>query len=221
MIANSISTIMSVYNGEEFIAEAIESVLNQTLPSTELIVINDGSTDKTLEILSKYQSYSNLKVISQANHGLSYSHNKAISLATGKYLNFLDADDIWHLDKNRQQLNYLTTQPKVDLCFCYVQQFQQNNIHERLFTEAQRGILQLCLMLEKEKFLQVGLFDLNQFGAFIRWIHKAQMLGLENGVIDDVLTYRRSHANNMTRRSDYNQNLTTLARQLIAQRKSQ
>lgn len=221
MVDNSISTIMSVYNGEEFIAEAVESVFNQTLASAEIIIIDDGSNDNTLEILSKYQSNPNLIIISQENRGASYSQNKAINMATGKYLNFIDADDLWHLDKNRQQLDYLIIHPEIDLCFSHMQQFQQNNKQDRIYANPQKGLTQLCLMVEKQKFLQVGLFDTNQFGAFIRWMHKAQIMGLAHIVMDDVLAYRRSHENNMTRRIDYNKNLAALAHQLIAERKQQ
>jgi glycosyltransferase involved in cell wall biosynthesis len=88
-----ISVIMSVYNGEKYLRASIESILNQTLTEFEFIIINDGSTDKTKDIL-KYFSDGRIIVIEQQNCGLTISLNKAISISRGKYIARQDADDI-------------------------------------------------------------------------------------------------------------------------------
>ena len=89
-----ISLIIPVYNGAEFLPECLDSTLNQTLKEIEIICVDDGSTDESLEILNQYaQKDSRIKVIHQENMGLPISRNNAIKLATGEYLQFLDADD--------------------------------------------------------------------------------------------------------------------------------
>lgn len=99
-----ISIILPTYNGEKFIKEAIESVLNQTFKDWELIIINDGSTDKTPEILNQYQfKDKRIKVIHQKNMGLVKSLNKGIKITRGKYVARLDDDDIWDDSKKLEK----------------------------------------------------------------------------------------------------------------------
>ena len=207
---------MTVYNGEKFVAEAVESVLKQILPSDEIIVINDGSTDNTLEILSQYPE---LKVISQENKGIAYSRNKAIELATGKYLTFIDADDLWHPNKSYQQFSYLEQNPAIDIVFSHLEHFVKSSFPSSMQVfKPQKGMMQLCAMIEKQKFLSIGQFSGNLGGEFILWFQKAKLYGLQDECLSEVLAYRRLHANNFTRRTEYTHNLTRLAKQLIEQR---
>ncbi|MEP0885156.1 glycosyltransferase [Trichocoleus sp. ST-U3] len=101
-----ISVIIPVYNGEKTLQETIESVLNQTLTDFELIVINDGSQDATLEIVERIQD-PRLKAFSYANAGQATSRNRGISHACGEYISFIDADDLWTPDKLEAQLRAL------------------------------------------------------------------------------------------------------------------
>lgn len=214
MNAPTISTIMAVYNGEKFIAEAIESILAQTVPSDEIIIINDGSTDRTPQVLSQYPQ---ITVVSQSNKGVWFSTNKAIDIATGKYLNFIDSDDIWHPDKNRQQLKHLIENPELDLSLCHLQQFTQIG-QNKSYGPPQKGRTQLCMLIEKCKFMNVGKFGVELKAEAMLWFQKAQLSGLKDGYLTNVLAFRRSHKSNMTRSITYNQNLTSLARKLIEQR---
>lgn len=89
-----VSIIIPVYNTADFVREAIESILNQTLQDLEVIAVNDGSTDGTLEILQSMASEdSRVKVLSQKNQGQSIARNEGIRIASGKYLYFMDSDD--------------------------------------------------------------------------------------------------------------------------------
>lgn len=90
-----ISIIVPSYNVEKYISLCLDSLVNQTKKEIEIIAIDDGSTDNTLNILNKYKkNYPNkIRVISQANHGLSITRNTGIKLSTGKYIAFVDGDD--------------------------------------------------------------------------------------------------------------------------------
>ena len=92
------SVIVPVYNTQKYLKRCIESVLNQTYKNYEIILINDGSTDNSLEILKKYESNNQVKIITQKNHGLSYTRNVGISHATGDYVILLDSDDFLEKD---------------------------------------------------------------------------------------------------------------------------
>ena len=115
-----ISVIMSVYNGEEYIAEAVDSVLNQSFKDFELIVINDCSTDKTAEILKQYEALdTRVKVhTNEVNLRLPSSLNKAISLSEGKYIARMDADDICMPDRLEKQFAFMEANPDVALSSC-------------------------------------------------------------------------------------------------------
>uniref|UniRef100_UPI003890F5E9 glycosyltransferase family 2 protein n=1 Tax=Methanobrevibacter sp. TaxID=66852 RepID=UPI003890F5E9 len=115
-----ISLIMSVYNGEDYLSEAIESVLNQTFRDFELIVINDCSTDKTYEILKRFAELDKrVKVhTNEVNLRLPSSLNKAISYAQGKYIARMDADDICLPERLEKQYNFMENNPSVALSSC-------------------------------------------------------------------------------------------------------
>lgn len=89
-----ISIIMSVYNVEQYIDECLQSIFNQTYKNIEVIIINDGSTDKSLDIINKYRGkYTNIIYIEQENKGLSEARNTGLNIAKGKYIAYIDSDD--------------------------------------------------------------------------------------------------------------------------------
>jgi glycosyltransferase involved in cell wall biosynthesis len=130
----AISVVIPVFNGEKTIRETVNSVLNQTFSDFELIVINDGSTDSTLEILDSIQD-SRLKVISYSNAGLAASRNRGITHATGEFISFLDADDLWLPEKLAEQLKALQTNPEAAVAYSWTDyinaesQFLQSGSH--------------------------------------------------------------------------------------------
>src|ERR1700752_3531385 len=96
MPAPLVSVIIPVYNGEKYIEQTIRSVLDQTLQDFEIIILNDGSTDSSAEIIKRLQEEDNRIIyIPKPNTGVSDTRNIGISKASGKYLAFLDADDVW------------------------------------------------------------------------------------------------------------------------------
>lgn len=94
-----ISVIIPIYNAGKFIRKCLESVVNQMFTDFEVICIDDGSTDESSSILSEYASrYKNITVVQQKNMGQGPTRNRGVSLAVGKYIKFVDADDYLHLD---------------------------------------------------------------------------------------------------------------------------
>ena len=102
-----VTALMSVYNGEKYLNEAIDSILTQTFKDFEFLIVNDGSTDKTAEILKSYKD-PRIKIINnEKNIGLTKSLNKGLKLATGKYIARQDADDISMTNRLIKQVNFL------------------------------------------------------------------------------------------------------------------
>lgn len=114
-----ISVIIPVYNGEKTIRETIESVLKQTCADLEVIVINDGSQDSTLNIVSSIKD-PRLKVFNYSNSGVSASRNRGFDLASGEFISFLDADDLWTSDKLEAQLKALQANPSAAVAYSWV-----------------------------------------------------------------------------------------------------
>ena len=109
-----ISVVMSVYNQEGYLGKSIESILNQTFTDFELIVINDGSTDRSKDILESIAD-PRLIYVDQQNSGLPFSLNKAIGMSRGNFIARMDADDISHLERLERQFNYLNINKNIDL----------------------------------------------------------------------------------------------------------
>jgi len=109
-----ISVVMSVYNGERFLRQAVDSIFNQTFSDFEFIVVDDGSTDGTAEILSSYaRADSRLCVVTQENRGLVKSLNRAIGMARGEYIARMDADDISMPERLAIQVRWLDAHPQI------------------------------------------------------------------------------------------------------------
>lgn len=111
-----ISCILPVYNCKPYLKEAIESILNQTLRSFELVIVDDGSADGSSEIIDWFAAQDNrVKVVRQKNQGIVAALNNGIKHATGKYLARMDGDDISLPDRFEFQFNYLETHPNVSI----------------------------------------------------------------------------------------------------------
>lgn len=113
-----ISVIIPVYNGEKTIQETITSVLQQTFTDFELIIINDGSQDSTLAIISSIPD-PRIKIFSYPNSGVAASRNRGISKAQGEFIASLDADDLWSVDKLEAQLATLQSNPQAAVAYSW------------------------------------------------------------------------------------------------------
>lgn len=119
-----VSVFMSVYNGGEYLAVAVDSVLNQTYKNFEFIIVNDGSKDGTADYLDNITD-ERVKVIHQENQGLGKPLNKWMKTCVGKYVMRLDADDICHETRMEKQVEFLESNPEVILVGCQIQMFSE------------------------------------------------------------------------------------------------
>lgn len=122
-----ISVVMSVCNDEKYLSEAIESILNQTYTNFEFIIINDGSTDSSFDIIQEYmQKDERIVLISRENKGLPYSLNEGIEKAKGKYIARMDSDDISKSERIQMQLEFLE-EFNYDLVGSYIEKIDMNH----------------------------------------------------------------------------------------------
>ena len=164
-----ISVIIPTYNRAHLIQRAIDSVLNQTYPVNQLIVVNDGSTDKTQETLSKYKP--NVKTITINNNGVSYARNVGIKEAHGDWIAFLDSDDEWKQTKLAKQVIAIQSTPNT--VFCHTEEIWVRNgkrinpmkKHKKYGGYVFQKNLDRCLispssvLMKKSLIYDVGFFD--------------------------------------------------------------
>jgi glycosyltransferase involved in cell wall biosynthesis len=144
-----ISVIIPTYNYGRFIAEAILSALSQTLPVSEIVVVDDGSTDDTRAIVERVGA--NVKYVHQPNRGVCAARNLGVRESTGEIIAFLDADDVWGPTKLEKQVSRLNADTEIGLVHCGIREFEdETNRTLRLFVEGiEEGAAESLLLFER------------------------------------------------------------------------
>jgi glycosyltransferase involved in cell wall biosynthesis len=118
LIKYEVSVILTVYNRELYLQRSIDSLVNQNFSNWELIAIDDGSTDNSLNVLREYEmKFPNIKILRQENRGIAPSRNRGIFLSSGKYITFLDSDDEYESSHLIKRISFLNDHPEIDLLF--------------------------------------------------------------------------------------------------------
>jgi len=177
MTKMQVSTIITAYNNEAFVADAIKSVLRQTCPVDEIIVVDDGSTDNTEKIVKGFANQG-VRYVYQANQGPSAARNYGIQNTRYEIVAFLDADDIWLEKKNQIQVDYLAEHPDIAMVSGFAWWWNVSKNTRRLAGQVPRNMVSLQydllvhnvlgnpsrVLLRKDALLDVGLFSLD-----VRW----------------------------------------------------
>jgi len=192
--ASGLSVIMAVYNGEKFLEEALESILNQTRPSDEIIVIDDGSTDATPSILKNYTG--KIVCLAQSNQGVWAARNHAVQKASGSFYSFMDADDISEPDRFARQMKALESEPGLDMVFGHMVQFKDSP-GARAVSEPQPARAPGSLTVRREAFHRAGFFETRwKTAGFLHWCMTCDMQGLTYKMLPEVVLRRRIHGEN-------------------------
>lgn len=197
-----VSVIMAVYNYGRYLREAIDSVLGQTYPTYELVIVNDGSTDETEEIALSYGS--RIRYHLQKHQGLSAPKNQGVRLARGEYVTFLDADDIWPEKRLQMLMAPFLNDMEIEMAFGRLHNFLspevigKKEILESL-SEPMNGICSGTMLIKKDSFLKVGYFKLEwTVTEFLDWYLHAKELNLKTAWVQELVLQRRLHENNNT-----------------------
>ncbi len=199
-----ISCIVPVYNGEKYLAAALDSILAQTYRPVEVIVVDDGSTDRTQFIAASYGEA--VRYLSQPNAGSPHARNLGVRSARGEFIGFLDADDLWHRKKLTRQMARFEARPELDLCVTHLQRFwvpQLQNERQRFaghrFAERLPGYVTQTLLARRRLFDSVGYFDTSRrLGDPMDWFLRAAEQGAAMELLPDLLVYQRMHENNLS-----------------------
>jgi glycosyltransferase involved in cell wall biosynthesis len=198
-----VSAIIPVYNGERFLAEAVESILRQPHRVLEIIVVDDGSTDATPEIAARLDPP--VRCVRQPNSGPPAARNHGLRQVRGEFVGFLDVDDLWAPDKLEIQLPRLTGVPGADVVVGRTQAMRPVpspsggppswEVWEEPWTAPQLG----CALFRRSVFDRVGPFDETQrYCDDMDWFLRAAEAGISIVRHEEIGIYYRRHENNLT-----------------------
>ena len=207
-----VSVIMPVYNRESFVCQAIESVLQQTYKDFELIVIDDGSTDRSADLIESF-SDSRLHYLRQRHSGISASMNHGLQLASGQYIARLDSDDIWLPQMLASQVAILEKETDIGVAYAKAQQidetgnrmteirgkemrFRGDSLKSMIFEDFTCNI---TVVARCDCFALAGRYDTSLHGNedWDMWLRIAKYCNFEFN--DQILAFFRSHSGNITK----------------------
>ena len=192
-----ISCIMPTRNGERFIKAALESVLAQTWRPLEIIVVDDGSTDRTAEIAAGLGTP--VKVVSHPVANPVLARNHGMQLAAGEFFCFLDHDDLYAPDKLDLQMTAFAQSPELDVCVGMVQRFRDASPAEEMpnLGAPVAAYLTIAMLARRRAFERVGPLNPIHFHSdSAEWFLRARAQGISVRLLPQTLVYHREHGSN-------------------------
>ena len=202
-----VSCIVPVFNGEPYLREALDSILQQTYGPLQVIVADDGSTDGSATVVASYGEQ--IHYLRQANAGPSAARNLGLGAARGDFIAFLDADDLWLADKLAKQTARFAARPDLEMSVTYLQNFwipelahEAEALRGDRLTQPLPGYAMDTLLARRRVFETVGLLNTAlRHGEDTEWFLRASECGVVTELLPDVLCRRRMHHHNLTRRT--------------------
>ena len=217
-----VSVVIPVRNHAAYLAEAIESVLAQTRPVAEVLVVDDGSTDGSPDVAEAFGAP--VRVLSRPPAGWAAARNTGVAASGGAVLAFLDADDVWPRERLAAMLDRLEAADRPDLVFGHLEEFRTPEAEAASLPApraASPATMTTTLLLDRMTLDRVGPFAADTpVGDFAPWLARARALGLREVMIDAVVTRRRLHPMNVAAWQERRSQLATAIRASLAERRS-
>jgi glycosyltransferase involved in cell wall biosynthesis len=196
-----VTAAIPVRNGDAYLAEAIESVLGQTRPCDQLIVVDNGSSDRSAEIARGYAPA--VTLVSEPRVGIGAARNAALHAAKGSHVAFLDADDLWEPAKTSLQLAALAADPNLEIVFGHVRQFVSPDLDPEnadslsVPTEPQPGLYIGAMLATRTAIEAIGPWPEDvKVSDGLTFMLRMGELGIGNAMLGEVVTRRRVHGAN-------------------------
>ncbi|WDQ17792.1 glycosyltransferase family 2 protein [Rhodopirellula sp. P2] len=195
----TISVVIPAYNAEPFLAEAIESCLAQTRQPNQIIVIDDGSTDRTAEVARGFSDDVTLVCLERCGAGV--ARNAGLAAATGDYIAMLDADDRMTPDRLQLQIDLFDARPEIDIAYGHQLIFQDGEDPVEQHQQGTGRVLTPCVTgtvtCRRSVFDDVGPFSEDpETIEVLDWFARAEDKGILSVSVEQIVLYRRQHASN-------------------------
>jgi alpha-1,6-rhamnosyltransferase len=191
-----VSIIVPAFNSELYLDEALDAVERQDHPNVEVIVVDDGSTDRTAELVRRRLG---VQLIQQANSGPSAARNAGINVAKGEYLTFCDADDRFRPQKVSLQAAHLDEHPRIGCVLVHHETFFAEGTSRPEWLSAEEGVQPQSAMVRRSVVERVGGFDPDyRLTEGLEWLSRMRDAGIGIDVLDAVCVERRIHENNLS-----------------------
>lgn len=197
---NAVTVIMVVRNGEKYLSEAIESVLESDAFIHEILVIDGQSTDNTREIAA---SFPKVKVVAQDGKGIARAYNQGIALVSSDFVAFNSHDDIWDNRKLELQLALVSKKPELQIVAGLARHFLDGECNEvpngfrKELLEPHVAFNMEILLARRDVFATVGAFDEQlETAEDVDWFCRARDMGIPSGVVNEVILLKRIHTSN-------------------------
>jgi glycosyltransferase involved in cell wall biosynthesis len=203
MKINNVSCVIPAWNAAGTIGRAIQSVLRQTAIVSEIVVVDDGSTDETGAVVARIGAP--VRLVQQVNAGCEAARNRGIAESTGEFIAFLDADDVWMPNKIERQLVAFQERPQAGVVGCLVRNIATSD-HPALMAQLRRygdravpGWKGSDILVRHRTFEKVGVFDpsLRHSGA-TEWLERCSAAGVERYLLEEALVERYLRADSLS-----------------------
>ena len=218
-----VSVIIPVYNGEAYLWEAVKSIQRQDYTALEIIIVDDGSTDRTAELAKGLRG--EIRYMYQQNQGPAAARNRGLKMARGNVIGFLDVDDLWPNNKLHLHLACLTSRPDIDIVQGYIQLLRLNEEVNNKPRWEQLSAPFHCIsfgtgLFRRDVFDRVGLLDESLHGGEdIDWFYRAKERNISVLTLEQVALLYRRHGNNMTHDQDVRKHYFMAALKKVLERR--
>ena len=224
---NDYSVVIPAYNASKCIGETIETVLSQSVPAREIILVDDGSTDQTVSIARQHSGP--IRILTQDNSGPGAATTRGIQAVKTELVATLDSDDLWSRDKMERQINVLRNAPDKTVVFCHIKSFADPACANILdghpeIGQIKEGWGRSTMCLPTALALENGhLKDLDsKIGEMVDWVSMLKENGANMVMMPDLLAHRRIHPTSLSFRRDPNRDRSYLevARRAILRKRA-
>lgn len=199
----TVSCVVPAFNAARYIGETLDSVLAQTSPPDEVIVVDDGSTDGTLSVVERFGSA--VRLLRRERGGAAAARNSGIEAAVGRFIALVDSDDLWHPEKIERQLGRFRQRPDLEISVTRFEDFwspeaESRPVRRRTEGRPTPGYAIPTMLARKSVFDRVGPYDARRrVGENVDWWLRAAKAEVIVDLLPDVLVFRRLHSANTTR----------------------
>jgi glycosyltransferase involved in cell wall biosynthesis len=198
-----VDVITCVRNGEKYLSNCIESVLNQTYTDLTYYIVDNCSTDSTKKIIEDFQKKDQRIIyLYQSEIGHASSLNFALNASKNDFICFLDSDDLFHPQKIEKQLEFFEQNTQYEICFTKIREFldkEDLNLSHQPRKEVLDGLSKCSMMIKKSLLNKTGLFNTTVEIDFVEWFSRIIRKKISYTILPELLCFRRIHNNNMTK----------------------